>query len=232
MNEQKALELVHKIIFAVLKKKTEESLSDIYEKYAFDAKLPYQVEDSTTNEITWADAINADKYITVENSEHYDKDGGWKLKKEPISSFEDLMKYWNKINYVTTERVYDSENVSKSDTIYRCQNVYHSTNCNDSKNLIFCNGTGSSENMLASHRSFRCINCIRTDDSTNCSNCYNVICSNKISNSLFIQDCANMDECMFCAHLSNCHYYICNMEFDEKEYFKIKEAIIEWILHS
>lgn len=232
MSETEALDLAKKIIFSVFQKQSNQDLDHIYEMYAFDAKLPYQVLDSTTGEVTWADSINFDQYITLQNSENSDKENGWKKKRETITSFEDLMRFWNQINYVTTERVYDSENVSKSDTIYRCQNVYHSVNCNDSSNLIFCNGVGSSENMLASSRSFHCTNCIRTDDSVDCSNSYNVICSGKISNSIFIQDCSNMDECMFCAHLSNERFCICNMQFEEEEYYVIKDAIINWILHS
>ena len=40
------------------------SLEELLEKFAFDIKLPKQVNDSTTNEITWADSINSGKFIT------------------------------------------------------------------------------------------------------------------------------------------------------------------------
>lgn len=232
LNEEQALELSKKIILNVLHKTLDFSLNQIFEKYAFDAKLPYQVKDSTTGEITWADSINSEQFITLANSEKWEKEKSWKLDKIPIHSFMDLMPLWKKINYVTTERVYDSENVSKSDTIYRSFNVYHSTNCSDSKNVVFCNGLANCEDILASSRSFRCTNCIRVDDSANCSNSYNVICSGKVSNCLFIQDCSNLDECIFCSHISNCRFCICNMQFEKEEYQVIKEAIIDWILYS
>ena len=74
--------------------------------------------------------------------------------------------------------------------------------------------------------------CIRCDDSKNCSNSYNVICSNKVNNSLFIQDCFDLYECMFCSHIASKRYCIANMQFEEQEYFAIKKVIIDWILNS
>ena len=98
--------------------------------------------------------------------------------------------------------------------------------------MIFCDSCGDSEFLLASQRSSVCNFCIRTDDSTNCSNSYNVICSNKISNSLFIQDCFDLYECMFCSHIASKRFCIANMQFDEDEYYEIKKAIVRWILSS
>lgn len=232
MTEGEALKLSHQILSAVFQKQSKETLNQIFEKYAFDAKLPYQVQDSTTGEITWADSVNFDHYITLANSFKMDMGDGWKLKKVSFHSFDEILKCFDKINYVTTERVYNSENVSKSDTIYRCFNVYHSVNCNDSSNLVFDNGLSSCDYMLASSRSFQCSYSIRCDDSTNCSNSYNVICSDKISNSFFIQDCSNLNECMFCAHISNASYCICNMQFEKEEYLEIKKELVAWICNS
>lgn len=227
-----ALQIVEEILFSVFQKKEQKTLQEIFDKYAFDAKLPYQVVDSVSNEVTWADSFNFDQYITLQNSEKWNEGKGWMQPKKSITSFDDIMKFWKQINYVTTERIYDSEFVSLSDTIYRSSKVYHSTNCSDSSKLVFCNGLGNCESMLASSRSFQCTYCIRTDDSVNCTNSYNVICSSKISNSLFIQDCSDLDECMFCSHISNCRYCICNMQFQEQEYYVIKDSIVEWIINS
>ena len=126
----------------------------------------------------------------------------------------------------------NSINVSKSDTIYRCENVYRCTDCSDSKNIIYCDSCGESEFLIASQRSGNCNFCIRCDDSKNCSNSYNVICSNKVNNSLFIQDCFDLYECMFCSHIASKRYCIANMQFEEQEYFAIKKVIIDWILNS
>lgn len=232
MNDNKALDIVNKIFRNVFDIDNNYTLDELLERFAFDVKLPKQVYDSLTNEITWADAINSGRFITNKNMEKRDKMQGWMLPKKDISNLQELIDIWKTINLTTTERVYDSIDVVKSDTIYRCENVYHSTDCSDSKNIIFCDSCSNSEFLLASQRSSICNFCIRTDDSTNCSNSYNIICSNKISNSLFIQDCFDLYECMFCSHIASKRFCIANMQFDEEEYYEIKNMIIEWIFSS
>ena len=57
MNDVCALEIVNKIFKSVFDRENNYSLDVLLEKFAFDVKLPKQVNDSTTNEITWADSI-------------------------------------------------------------------------------------------------------------------------------------------------------------------------------
>lgn len=232
MNDEKALDLVNKIFISVFNNKNNYNLEELLEKFSFDIKLPKMVNDSISNEITWADSIHSGKFITLANMEKKDVSEGWMLKRKDFSNLQELIDIWNSINFTTTERVYDSINVIKSDTIYRCENVYRCTGCSDSKNIIYSDSCGHCEFLLASQRSFACTFCIRTDDSKNCSNSYNVICSNKIINSFFIQDCFNLNECMFCSHIANKKYCIANMQFEEEEYFEIKKTIISWILSA
>ena len=129
MNDIKALEIVNKIFKSVFDRGNNYSLDVLLEKFAFDVKLPKQVNDSTTNEITWADSINSGRFITNKNMEKKDEQTGWMLPKKEISNLQELIDIWNTINLTTTERVYDSINVAKSDTIYRCENIYRSTSC-------------------------------------------------------------------------------------------------------
>ncbi len=232
MNDKLALEIINKIFCSVFDKNNSFSLEELLEKYAFDIKLPKQVNDSITNEITWADSINSGKFITNKNMEIKDNKDGWMLKKREINNLQELIDIWNSINLTTTERVYDSLNVCKSDTIYRSENVYRCTDCSESKNIVYCDSCSNCNFTLASSRSSNCDFCIRTDDSKDCSNSYNVICSNKVKNSLFIQDCFDLYECMFCSHISTKKYCIANMQFEEEEYYEIKKTIIEWILNS
>ena len=232
MNDKLALEIINKIFNSIFDKNNSFSLEELLEKYAFDIKLPKQVNDSVTNEITWADSINSGKFITNKNMEIKDSKDGWMLPKREISNLQELIDIWNSINLTTTERVYDSINVCKSDTIYRSENVYRCTDCSESKNIIYCDSCMNCNYTLASSRSSNCDFCIRTDDSKDCSNSYNVICSNKVKNSLFIQDCFDLYECMFCSHIATKKYCIANMQFEEEEYYEIKKTIIEWILNS
>ena len=218
MNKKETLEVANQVFYNIFERENPYTIDEIEEKFAFDVKLPKQVKDSLTGEITWSEMENAKKFITQKNMDKYDETKGWVLKKRPINSLEDIINLWDKINYTTTERYYDSMNVSESDTIYNCTNVYRSTDFHKSKNIIACQRSGDSTN------------CIRVDDSGTCSNSYNVICSAKITNSIFIQDCNNLYECMFCSHIANMRYCISNMQFEQEEYFKIKKVIVDWIL--
>ena len=232
MKEEYALEIVNKIFKSVFDRENNFSMDTLLEKFAFDIKLPKQVNDSTTNEITWASSINSGKFITNENMQKKDEETSWMLPKKEINNLQELIDIWNSINLTTTERVYDSINVVKSDTIYECENVYRCTDCRGCKNIIYCDSCGNGEFLLASQRSGNCNFCIRCDDSRDCSNSYNVICSNKVSNSLFIQDCFDLYECMFCSHIASKRFCIANMQFEEQEYYEIKKLIIDWILNS
>ena len=232
MNDTKALEIINKIFNNVLNKDNIYNLDELLEKYAFDVKLPKQVNDSVTNEITWADSINSGKFITNKNMELKESKNGWMLPKKEINNLQELIDIWNTVNFTTTERVYDSIDVVKSDTIYRCENVYRCSDCNDSKNIVYCDSCANSNFLLASQRSSSSNFCIRCDDSKDCSNSYNVICSNKVKNSYFIQDCFDLYECMFCSHIASKRFCIANMQFEEQEYYEIKKVITDWILNS
>lgn len=232
MNDEIALKMINKIFNNIFEENNKYNLEELLEKFSFDIKLPKQVNDSTTNEITWADSINSGKFITNKNMKKREINEGWMLPKAKINNLQELIDIWNTVNLTTTERVYDSINVVKSDTIYGCENVYRSTDCFNCKNIIYSDSCNECEYTIASKRSNTCNFCIRVDDSKNCSNSYNVICSNKVSNSLFIQDCFNLHECIFCCHIANKRFCIANMQFEEDEYYTIKKAIIEWILNS
>lgn len=231
MNDEIALIIVNKIMVSIFGNYQKKSLEEILNQYAFDIKLPEQVIDSVTGEMTWAASTNPTKYITEANMEKRDMSEGW-MQKGEITTFDDIMKMWDGVNYRTTERVYNSMEVVKSDTIYGCEKVYRSLDTRNSKNLIFCDGVGDSEYVLASERSVNCRFCIRVADSANCTNSYAVACSNTVSNSFFIEDCSNVHECIFCAHISNRQYCIGNVQLEKEQYELIKKEIIDWILEN
>ena len=230
MSREEVLLIINKIFKAVFLVENKDSLDNIYKKYAFDIKLPRKVYDNMTNEETYTDFDNATNFITKDNMEKLDSTEGFMKEKISFSSLEELINTWEDINTITTERCYNSTYVSKSDTIYDSENIFRSTDCRKCKNMIFSDGCGDCEGVIASQRTGNSINCIRVDDSTACSNSYNVICSAKIVNSYFIQDCNNLYECMFCSHISSRRFCIANMQFTEQEYYEIKKVIVDWIL--
>ncbi len=230
MNDKQCKKVLDEIFMGIFEESCNLNIEEVLSEFAFDVKLPNKVIDAVDGKETWASSINSNKYISQTNMQKYDEYKGWIRPKKEITSLDEILKLWNKINYTTTERVYDSINVSKSDTIYNCENVYRSQDCRQSKNIIFSDGCANSEYILACQRSANCNYCIRVDDSGNCSNSYSVICSAKISNSFFIQDANSLYECMFCSHISNRRYCIANMQFDRNEYMEIKKEVIKWII--
>lgn len=229
MTNAQTLATLDKVFQAVFNCSNPYNLEKVKEKFAFDIILPIEVHDTDTGETTYTSLPNAKKYITESNTEKRGQTDGWVRPKRPVQNLKELLAAWEEINYTTTERVYISENVTASDPIYNSNNVYNSTNCGKCKNIIFCDGTYNSEYVLACQRSEGVNFCIRADDSNTCTNSYNVICSGKISNSMFIQDCSELHECIFCSHISNCEYHIANMPFEKDGYFYLKEQIIKWI---
>ncbi len=229
MNDKISKDIISKTFLSIFDSNPKITTVDVLKHFAFDIKLPVMVNDSVTGEETWAESMNPTKYITQHNSANRET---WMLDKRQISSIDDIIATWREINYTTTERNYNSENVFESDTIYSCENVIRSADCNNCHNIMFCDGCQHCNYCIASQRSGSCEFCLRVDDSANCTSSYSVICSGKISNSFFIQDCSDLHECIFCSHISNKRYCIANMQFEKAEYFAIKDKIIEWIFSN
>ena len=230
MKELDFKEITKKIFKSIFDWDATYSLEEIREKFAFDIRLPIEVRDSLTGDITYASSINSKKFITNDNMKKKDENEGWMIPKRNVSNLKELLEIWDSVNYTTTERVYDSEDVFLSDPIYRSYKVYCCTDCSDSNNILYCDGINKSTYCIASQRSTNINFSIRVDDSNTVTNSYNVICSSKISNSFFIQDCSNLFECIFCSHISNKEYCIANMQFEKEEYYYLKGEIIKWIM--
>lgn len=230
MKEKELEEIVNKIFQAVFNKDSNFEIDELKDKFAFDIKLPLEVTDSITGEITYASSINSHKFITNNNMMKKDEEKGWMLPKKDVHSLKELLDIWDSINYTTTERVYNSSNVVMSDPIYNSSNVFNSTDCSKVDKILFCDGIHNSSYVMASQRSDTINYSIRVDDSNTVTNSYNVICSARVSNSFFIQDCSDLFECIFCSHISNKEYCISNMQFTREEYYFLKDKIIEWIL--
>lgn len=234
MNPDTAKQIVDKVVGQVFGYQNPLSLDQVLAKFAFDIRLPQQVYDIATNEPTWAQSVNPSKFIKFENTHNPQirQEGFYDRPKRPINSIEDILGYWAETNEMSAERYLDSLNVAESDDVRHSENVFRSQNIENSKNIVFTDGAVNTEFIVASQRCQSSTFCIRLEDSGECSNSFSVTWSNKISNSLFIQDCANMQDCMFCSHMNSKQYCIANMQFTEEEYKHYRDMVIRWILTS
>lgn len=228
MDEKKVKEILDKIMGQIFGYENPFTLEQFMQKYAFDIRLPQKVNDSTTGEETWTQTVNPTKFISVKNA--WAREDWDNRPKVAMKNIQDVLNAWNEINYTATDRHLESENVAQSDSIMSSENVYRSNDCGNSKNLLFCDGVYKSEFMAASQRVITSSFCIRTEDSNEVSNSFSITWSKRITNSLFLQNCYDMYECMFCAHVAGKKFCIANMQFEEEEYMKIKDMVIRWIL--
>lgn len=227
--EKDFLEIANKIYYNIFNRENPYSLKELKEKFAFDIRLPRVVHDSTDNSVTYASSITPTKFITNDNMHKISNEKGWMIPKKEVESLKEILSIWDSINYTTTERTYNCENIYESNPIYNSRNVLCSTDCGEDNFIMYCDGVYKSSYAIACQRSNTINYSIRVDDSNTVTNSYNVICSSKISNSLFIQDCSDLFECIFCSHISNKEYCIANMQFNKEEYYYLKEEIIKWI---
>ncbi|HSX15312.1 MAG TPA: hypothetical protein VLF40_00835 [Candidatus Saccharimonadales bacterium] len=229
MKSPEAQKVLDKIIKQIAGFDNTLTLEQFKQKFAYDIDLPVEVNDTTTGEKTWTGTMNAGKYMTLSNAHNRAGVDDWMLPKRPIESINDILAAWNEVNYATTERHIDSLNVDESDTIYFSENVYRSQDIRKSKNVVYCDGGENNEYVAACQRSGGLAYCIRAADSGECSNSFSVVWSAKIVNCLFVQDSSNLYECMFCSKLKDKKYCIGNMQFEETEYFRLKEQVLKWL---
>ena len=232
MNEEKAKKIFDKIIGQIFGCQNPFTLEQSMSKFAFDISLPQKVYDSTTGEPTWAMSTSPTKFITFKNVVKRNPIDDWVLPKRPLKNLDDIIKAWSETNIMATERTRESINFAESDNVNFCENVYRSQDCGESKNLVFCDGIYKSEFVAASQRSIIMSFCMRAEDSRECSNSFNVNWSGKISDSFFIQDSYDLQDCMFCSHMVSKRYCIANMQFEKEEYLRLRKQVIEWILTS
>lgn len=232
MTPQLAKQILDKIVGQIFGYQNPLSLEQFMQKYAFDVRLPVQVNDATTGQPTWSQSANPTRYITMDNAHNRAGDDAWMLPKRPLNSIEDVLAVWNETNLTATERQIESLHIAESDNIYNSENIYRSQDIARSKNILFSDGVNDSEYIAASQRSNTSAFCARIEDSKECSNSFSVSWSGKVVNSMFIQDCYDMYECLFCSHITSKKFCIANMQLEEAEYRKLKEQIVRWALTS
>jgi hypothetical protein len=218
---------IFKDIFGIL---NSYSLDTLKQKFAIDIPAAAKVKCALTGSDTWSFSSEGNRVASQQGiAERFKKDE-WMRKKRRIDSIKDVLKAWKEIQYITGEKYISSKEISESDGVYNSNSVYHSISIFDSKNIIFCYKIFDSNYMLASRDNSSCTLGLRMKECLYCSSCFEASWSHKASKSMFIHDCFNVYECLFCSHLRSKKYCVTNMQFEKEEYFKIKSLVIKWIL--
>ncbi len=232
MDQQKIKQIADYVFKDVFSQDNPYSLSQLEKKFAFDVPLANKVACALSGKDTWSFSAES-KLIASQKAitERFKKDE-WMRKKRPTSSMKELLKYWQEINYITGEKYINSRDAAESDGIYNSAFVYKCVSIFDSRNIIFSYKIFDCNYMLASRDNSSCTLGIRIKESVYCSSCFELSWSNKVSKSMFIHDCFDLYECLFCSHLRSKKYCIANMQFEKEEYLKIKKMVVDWVLNK
>ncbi len=208
------------------------SLEQLQKKFAIDIPKVSKVKCAISAKDTWTFSSAKDKVASQSAiEERFGKDE-WMQKNNSIKSLPDILKAWNKINYLTSEKYINSINVLGSDSIINSNNIYQSLSIFDSKNIVFSYKIFDSNYMVASRDNSSCTLGIRVKESIYCSSNFEVSWSNKVSKSMFIHYSYDLYECLFCSHIRSKKYCIANVQFSQEEYFELKKEVVEWILNN
>ncbi len=229
MNTIEAKQILDKVVGQVFGYQNPLSLEQAMQKFAFDVRMPQQVFDSTDNSISWAQSVNPTRFIRMENARAANSDPRPARKLEGI---QDVLAAWNEINYTTTERLLESTNCAESDNITHSENVFRSQDIRRSKNILFSDNLSNCEFVVASQGGSNDAFCIRMNDSNTVSNSFEISWCTKINNCLFIHDCGDMQDSMFCTNMRGGRFCIANMQFEEAEYRRLRDEVVRWILTS
>lgn len=209
------------------------SLEETKGLFANDILLPEVTTCALSGKDTWIlkyenetlEKIASQESIADEFNKHE-----WMKSRVPINSIEEILKYWREIDYKIAEKVIYSENVLNSDSIFNSSHIYNSVSIFDSKNIIYSYKISNSNYLLCSRDSDSCTLGFRFKENLFCSSGFEVSYSNKVAKSMFIHDCYDLYECLFCSHIRSKKYCIANMQFEKEEYFRIKKLVIEWLI--
>jgi hypothetical protein len=232
MTEAQAKQLLDTIVGQVFGYQNPLSLEQAATKFAFDVRLPQQVFDSQTGAPTWAASMGQRRYLNNDTVAQRVKNDESMQAYRTLGSIDDILEAWNAVNYTASERQIGSSGVLESDGVYHSENVYRSIDIRKSKNVLLSDGIDSCEYIVGGQTSKNCHYAIRVEDSKNIRTSFNVVWSNKVTDSYFIQDCFDVRDCMFCTHLAGKQYCIANMQFEESEYRRVKDMVARWILQS
>jgi len=219
MNQQKAKQEADYIFKDVFGIENPFSLNELIKKFAIDIPTVHKVNCALSGVDTWSfyskeEKIASQKAIT----DRFRKDE-WLVKKKDMKSIDDILRAWEEIDYQTGEKYVSSKEVSESDGIYNSSGVYRSVSIFDSRNIIYSYKIFDSNYMIASRDDSSCTLGVRVKESIYCSSSFEVSWSNKVSKSMYIHDCFDLYECLFCSHLRS-------------KKFRLKRVVIDWILKN
>ncbi|MCL5430163.1 MAG: hypothetical protein M1504_01640 [Candidatus Marsarchaeota archaeon] len=232
MDENAAKKIVDSVFKDVFGKDNPFALEEVLKIFAYDIQLPQKVKNTEDDGYTWGVFKKGDKVTSQAGLIAKSAKDEFMSPKKELKSMDDVLKVWDNLNVKTGEKYLESKEVEQSDGAYSSYGVFRSQLTFGSQNIVFCYNNTNSKNLVGSSDNNACVSCIRIEESGYSSLSYNVYWSSKVSRSMFINDCFDMYECLFCSHLRSKKYCIGNMQYTEEEYRKIKGMVVDWAIQE
>ncbi len=232
MDERKAKGIVDYAFKDIFGRPNPFSLDEIRKRFAYDINIPERVKDSVSGKETWTVNRKAKKFMHSDDVSMALGKNTWAKPKREIRSMDDLLKGWHEINYFATEKEINSRDIAQSESIYYSTGIFGSTRVVQSKNVVFSEYIFESQYIVASLYNIASAAAMRIFDSETTASSFAVEWSAKISKSMYILNCVDMYECLFCSNLQSKKYCIGNMQFTKEEYLPIKEMVIDWTIEN
>lgn len=183
------------------------------------------------NEETWLiSAISPDKWLNVISQNKWWEESNLGLQ------------FWKDYDFSKTffDQFYELQKVAPRWNLIQvwCENCERSINISGSKNCYLVKSWWDAEDCYYWERVFNSRNIVdwyRVKFSDNCydvyyaDNCYNVYFTKDTKNSrdsLYLSDCENVSNCIWCVGLRNKEYYILNKKAWKEEFLKLKSEIL------
>jgi hypothetical protein len=125
--------------------------------------------------------------------------------------------------------IHDSQEVDFASIVYWSKDVYLSSSILKSEHIFYCKNIDAAKNLFDSINIKDSENGYENIDSYKNYNCRFIYYSEGCIDSMFLQDCANCQNCFGCVNLRNKQYCIWNEQYSKEEY---QEKIIELNLGS
>ncbi len=232
MDESKAKGIADFVFKDVFGRENRFSLDEIRDRFAFDIELPRKVKDDMSGDPTWMSGNRAAKVMSTDIIVQQSKKDVWMKPKKKIRTITDLFSDWDEIAYFASEKMLDSSDTAECDDIYRSTSVYHSAKIHDSQKVVFSENLRNCKLVVAGHYSDTTTSSLRFSNCEHMSASFSCVWSGHASRCMYLNNCIDMYECLFCSNLRSKKYCIANMQFTKEEYMPIKQQVINWTIEN
>ncbi len=233
MNEAQAKQIADYVFKDVFGQPNPFTMQETLDKFAFGLPLPQRTnDDRTPGGFTWVTSSGAAKTMSQANLLIDSKKNAWIKEKKPIKTMADISKYWGEIDYFTGEKTIDSREVAESDNIYGSTYIFRSAKCFGSEKCVFSTNLSACKYTVGCSYTDDSTACIRVLESAQVTSSFAIEWSKKVSRCMYLNDCEDMFECMFCSNMRSQKYCVANTQLTKDQYLPFKAQVIDWTIKN